>query len=386
MSDWKEVITHLTANVEEHYDQLKLRLRETLGIGPVHLLPYLGYGTHRTLFLRGRVVSDYGVVPAEDNDSVWKNMLNMYQRFNSHEIPYASVRARFGTQEQIVTADEEGFFWIELELSQPLPTDTVWHTVDLELVEYPDQAGSHATGQILVPPTTAQFGVISDLDDTVIQTDVLHLLKLARNVFLRNSRSRLPFAGVAEFYLALQQGTHGSYNPFYYVSNGPWNLYDLIMDFFTVRRIPLGAFFLLDLGTTRDHIIRPEPREHKLGAIRTILETQPNLPFILIGDSGEGDPEVYLQVVHDFPGRISAIYIRDVAPSVRDEEIKHIVLQAREAGSEMLLVPDTVAAAVHASEHGFISPDALPAIRQERQEDKREPEPLEKAIDALTKK
>jgi phosphatidate phosphatase APP1 len=158
------------------------------------------------------------------------------------------------------------------------------------------------------------------------------------------------------------------------------------MDFFTVRRIPLGAFFLLDLGTTRDHIIRPEPREHKLGAIRTILETQPNLPFILIGDSGEGDPEVYLQVVHDFPGRISAIYIRDVAPSVRDEEIKHIVLQAREAGSEMLLVPDTVAAAVHASEHGFISPDALPAIRQERQEDKREPEPLEKAIDALTKK
>ena len=61
-----------------------------------------------------------------------------------------------------------------------------------------------------------------------------------------------------------------------------------------------------------------------------------------------------------------------------------MVVKAREAGSEMLLVPDTVAAAVHAVEHGFISEEALPAIRQERKEDKREPEPVEKVLDAIT--
>jgi phosphatidate phosphatase APP1 len=384
MSDWKKVVTLIAVNVDDYYDSLKLRLRKLLGIGPVHLLSYLGYGTRHTLYMRGRVISHYDVVPAEDNDSIWENLLNMYRRFNSHEIPHARVRARFGQQEQVITADEEGFFWVELELDQPSPSESVWHTVELELLDYADQAGARATGQILVPPNDAQFGVISDLDDTVIQTDILHLLKLARNVFLRNARSRLPFAGVAEFYLALQQGTQGSYNPIYYVSNGPWNLYDLLTDFFEVRHIPPGPFFLLDLGTTHDHLIRAEPRQHKLGSIKTILETQPNLPFILIGDSGEVDPEVYLRMVRDFPGRIPVIYIRDVTAAAHDEAIQQIVAQVREAGSEMLLVPDTVAAAVHAVERGFISADALPAIQQERKEDKREPDPVEKVLDAIT--
>ena len=92
-------------------------------------------------------------------------MLNMYQRFNSHEIPHASVRARFGAHEQIVEADEEGFFWIEMELTDPLPTDTVWHTLELELrgLSRSGRITRHRT--VFVPPTNAQFGVISDLDD-----------------------------------------------------------------------------------------------------------------------------------------------------------------------------------------------------------------------------
>ncbi len=140
----------------------------------------------------------------------------------------------------------------------------------------------------MVPPVDARFGIISDLDDTVIQTDVLHLLNLARNAFLRNAHTRLPFAGVAEFYTALQKGAQSTgYNPIFYVSNSPWNLYDLLVDFFGVRQIPLGAFFLIDLGLTRDHFIRVDPVEHKLGAIDDLFSAYSNLPFILIGDSSE---------------------------------------------------------------------------------------------------
>jgi phosphatidate phosphatase APP1 len=383
MPSWQDVIVHVAANVEEHYDALKLRLRERLGIGPVQILPYLGHGTRHFLVLRGRAVADYKVEDAQDNDTIWQNLLNMYRRFNSHEIPYARVRAVFGEIEQEVTANEEGHFEVRLELDAPLPTDTLWFHVELELVDYLDQEGARAVGDVLVPPPEAQFGVISDLDDTVIQTDITNWLKLARNAFLRNAHTRLPFAGVAEFYLALQQGTTATYNPIYYVSNGPWNIYDLLIDFFTVRQIPLGPLFLTDLGTTEDHLIRADPLEHKLTAIESILDTHPELPFILIGDSGEQDPEIYLQAVQRRPGRILAVYIRDVSGDVRDTDIQLIIEKMREAGTDMLLVPDTVAAAVHAAEHGWIDPDALPAIRQEKRTDQQEPGPVEKLIDAM---
>lgn len=383
MPGWEDIVAHFAHNVEEHYDALKLRLREKLGIGPVQIVPYLGHGTRHFLYVRGRALADYKVEPAQDNDTIWQNLLNMYRRFNSHEIPHARVRARFGEIEKEVTANEEGHFQIQLELDSPLPTDTIWHHVELELVDYLDQEGARAVADVLVPPPEAQFGIISDLDDTVVQTDLADWIKLARNTFLRNAHTRLPFAGVAEFYLALQKGTATTYNPIYYVSNGPWNIYDLLIDFFTVRQIPLGPLFLVDLGTTEDHLIRRSGLEHKLGAIETILDLHPELKFILVGDSGEKDPEIYLQAVQRRPGRFLAVYIRDVTGEVRDTEIQGIIKKMGEADTDMLLVPDTVAAAVHAAGHGWIDPESLPAIRQEKRTDQQEPTAVDKLIDAM---
>jgi phosphatidate phosphatase APP1 len=383
MGSWKEVLTYVASNVEDQYDALKLDLRERLGMGPIHLLPYLGHGTPYSLHLGGRVLEDYDVEPAADNDTIWQNLHNMYRRFRTKEIPHARIRARFRDQEQVVTANDEGIFQINMAWETPLPLDNVWHEVQLELLDYPEQHVT-ATGQIIVPPHNAQFGVISDLDDTVLKTDVLNLVAMARNTFLRNSRTRLPFAGVAEFYLALQKGTANTYNPIYYVSNSPYNLYDLLVDFFEVRRIPLGPLFLTNLGLADDHFFRSDPVEHKLEAIDTIFATHPDLPFVLIGDSGEQDAAIYLEALEKYPGRIKAIYIRDVTP---DREVKLVVeaiAHAAEASVDLLLVEDTVAAAVHAAEHGLIAPEALPDIRQERTEDKKEPDTLEKLVEQVS--
>jgi len=383
MSEWKKALAQVANSVEDRYDLLKLRLRKRLGIGPVHLLTYLGYGTRTELRLRGRAVADHDVTPPADDDSIWKNLLNTYRRFTTREIPFARVRARFGDLEQTVEANEEGFFDILLTLPEPLPAGSLWHEVELELVDYADQEGARAKGSVVVPPPGAQFGVISDLDDTVLQTDVLNILKMARNTFLQNSRTRLPFAGVAEFYRALQRGTSNTFNPIFYISNSPWNLYDLLVDFFEVREIPLGPMFLTDLGLTDEHFFRREPIEHKLGNITTLLDTYPDLSFILIGDSGETDPVIYHQAAVEHPGRIRAIYIRDVTDKSDDETLLAVAEEVRKAGSEMLLIPDTASAARHAAERGFILPTALPAIAEEAVEDKRAPDGLEALIDTL---
>lgn len=384
MTGWKDVIARVASNVEDHYDALKLGLRERLGLGPIHILPYTGYGTRTSLYLSGRVLEDYAVQPAADNDTIWDNLHNMYRRFHTKEIPHARLLARFQDITQEVIADEEGLFRVEMAWEAPLPLENIWHDVQLELLDRPDTPAS-ATGQVLIPPPNAQFGVISDLDDTVLKTDVLNLVAMARNTFLRNAHTRLPFAGVAEFYLALQRGTAGTYNPIYYVSNSPWNLYDLLVSFFEVRHIPLGPLFLTNLGLTEDHLLRPDPLDHKLGAIDRILATQPDLPFVLIGDSGEHDAEIYAEAALKYPGRIRTIYIRDVTPDRPDEHVDEAVHQAAAVGVEMLLVKDTVAAAIHAAERGLITPEALPAVRQETTEDKKAPTPLEQVVEEVSR-
>jgi phosphatidate phosphatase APP1 len=282
----------------------------------------------------------------------------MVRRFASDEIPFARVRARFAGHELEAVADEEGFFDLCFELVSSPDSSTVWHPVEVELL-WPEETGVRATGSVLVP-AGARFGVISDLDDTVVRSNVTSFLKMAQIVLLNNAHTRLPFEGVASFYHALQRGEGQEFNPIFYVSSSPWNLYDLLEDFLDVHGVPAGPLFLKDWSPTT--MLGHE--KHKLGVIRMLLATYPELPFVLIGDSGENDPEIYHKAVREHPGRIRAIYIRDVATKERDAAVHAIAREVRSLGVEMLLVPDTVAAAEHAAQEGLITPDALPDVRR----------------------
>jgi phosphatidate phosphatase APP1 len=137
---------------------------------------------------------------------------------------------------------------------------------------------------VLVPEAGAQFGIISDMDDTVVQTDVTRWARVLGAVLFGNAHTRLPFRGVAAFYRALEVGTGGARNPLFYVSSSPWNLYDLLLEFLTLGQIPLGP---LNLRAWRGGAGELFPSEHgafKQGEIRRILDTYRELSFILIGD------------------------------------------------------------------------------------------------------
>src|SRR5690606_30105425 len=109
---------------------------------------------------------------------------------------------------------------------------------------------------------------------------------------------------------------------------------------------------LRDWGTTERELLSTSHHHHKLGAIRDIMNMYPDLPFILVGDSGQADPEIYRDVVHEFPKRILAAYIRDVTPDpMRKRSIQKLADEVRAAGSSLVLAADTLAAAQHAAEH-----------------------------------
>lgn len=387
MADWKRALRTVLTDFEGRYDAAKFRLRKRLGLGELCIVPYLGHGTPQAIYLRGRVLRDRGITSAMEEDSMWLNLLNMYKRYQSHEIPGARVQARFGDLVREVTADNEGFFELEFSGFTLPESEDSWYDVELELVDYPgkDQNPAEpqevkATGKVIVPPQDAEFGIISDVDDTVLRTDVVNLTAMARNTFLMNSRTRLPFEGAAAFYDALRRGSDTTFNPIYYVTSSAWNLYDLIVDFFVVRQIPLGPLFMVNWGLTPDQFVAPGHHRHKLTTIQKLLDTHPTLRFILIGDSSQKDPEIYLEVIQNNPGRILVVYIRDVTEQRRDAQVQLLIEKAKGLGVEMLMVPDTFAAAQHAADKGFITADRLALILKERDEDKQAPTPLEQAV------
>jgi phosphatidate phosphatase APP1 len=382
----KSRLLSVLAGMDRSYDMMKYRLRERMGgRDRLMILPYRGFGTQEVLHLRGRVLEDRGINPAEDDHTLWDNLANMYRRFKSNEIPYARVRAWYGDAEQIVTANVEGFFEVELNPRSPLTEDRLWHEVQLELLhpQRPNEPQATAAGQVLVPLRTAEYGVISDIDDTVLQSDVGSLLRMARALFLSNARMRLPFQGVGAFYRALHAGSSGNaVNPMFYVSSSPWNLYDMLSDFFDLQDIPVGpVLFLRDWGLSEYEIIPTRNREYKLAYIKHIIQTYPNLPFILIGDSSQEDPEIYYDIAKLYPERILSVYIRNVSHHPRRlEEIKQLAQATLAAGSPLLLAETTLPLAQHAAEHRWIHPDALVEIETEKQADEAPPGPIEQLI------
>lgn len=360
------MLTRIVHQVELLFDRLKYRIGARLErrVSPM-IIPYMGYGTRENLNFKGRVLEDNGIRQVKATDGVWRNMVNTYRRFESDEIPRARLRASFQGITQEIVADEEGFFELTIELDEPLSADLGWERVSLELSEPKDHDGRkpRAEGRLLIVSPEAEYGIISDIDDTVIHTGVPNRLKMARTVLLKNAYSRKPIGGVPQFYRALQLGMNEErLNPLFYVSSSPWNLYDHFQELFQIHEIPIGPITLRNWGIERDSMLAVKTRKYKLAAIREILDRFPHLPFILIGDSGEEDPEVYMEVIRLYPGQIIIAYIRKVRndPS-RFEQIRQLAEEAQALGSTLLLVDDPYAMAKDASQRGLID---LPAALQ----------------------
>lgn len=373
MSKWKLKISAWVETIDRFADKIKIRWRNIKGYDEnLKINPYLGFGTTEIFYLRGRVVAEKGEIVSVEGDNKRRNLSNFFRRFATDEVPYARVRASFSGIETEVAADDEGYFYLELPTNGITNADEAVYEVGLELISPRPKSGVavRAVGKILTAPPTAKFGIISDLDDTVISTEVTDKLKMLINTALRNEYTRTPFKGVAAFYKALRKGAGGDENnPIFYVSSSPWNLYPLLAEFLRINRIPLGALFLKDFGN-QTLFNSGNHAGHKIENIERILSIYPHLPFVLIGDSSEKDPEIYAEIVKKYRNRIRVIYIRNVnLNSSRVSAIDRLIDEIKDNGCQLVLSPDTEFAAVHAAAESLIANDELTNIREEKKED-----------------
>ena len=326
---------------------------------------YRSYGTHDVLHVKGRVLQDRKIARAGASDSKWRTLALLLKRALSREISGATVTAIWNGREVSGSSDEEGYFHLEIDQAAADPT-ALWHEVDVRL-DLPGDGSApvRAIAHVLVPSASAAFAVISDIDDTVIRTDATSLYRMGRTILFENAHVRLPFEGVSAFYRELHCGV----NPIFYVSSGPWNLYDVLEQIFEIRGIPPGPLFLQDWGIEPGKLITAQHDTHKREQIDTLVGTYA-LPFLLIGDSGQRDPEIYDAVARHYPGRVHVIYIRDVKGGARRAEVMEIAKTLlRDTGVEMLLVGETTAAASDAAARGFIASEGIPEVVEEKARD-----------------
>ena len=375
MSKLKKHFSKLAAEIEGNFDAVALALRKRLHSNdPLQIVTYRSYGTVNRLYIKGRVLEEKAIPKSSDQDSILKNLVSMYKRFESDEVPHARLSVNFQNKLYEVTTDDEGYFTVNHLTETPLTREDMWYEADVELIDAPISfsPGLKSTAHVLIPPMDSEYGIISDIDDTIVKTTATDLLAMAKNTFFHNAHTRLPFAGVSEFYKSLQLGRNGKRNnPFFYVSSSPWNLYDLLIDFLDVNDIPEGPLLLRDFGLdankeSADHM------GHKFKEIKNILLAYPQLNFVLIGDSGQEDPKIYREIVKKFPGRILAIYIRDVQLADREKIAIEISQELIDDKVEMIIVDNTVEAAEHAARMGLIYADAIPKIVADKKQDKGE--------------
>jgi phosphatidate phosphatase APP1 len=267
---------------------------------------YDGYGGGERFTIEGRVIEAEKLSQAKDSDSWWRNMWRNFRLMKNSEREDMALTVKIGGFEARTTTDDEGYFRVTATPAQALAPG--WHSVAAQ--------GKRAQGEgrLLIVPKTNALGLISDIDDTVLVSEVPDKTKLLNNTFLKNPQQRQTFPGTADFYKRLlAQNADPQAAPMFYLSASPRQLAGNIEAFLTQNNFPQGVLVTKQInGDGRDPLL--DQKQYKIAKIEAILAALPWVKFVLVGDDGELDPETYRAIQEKYPQRVSGVYIRKVSP------------------------------------------------------------------------
>jgi phosphatidate phosphatase APP1 len=288
------------------------------------IIPFYGYGSQSRIRVLARVVlapplgrTILGRV-ADDflSQRGWRNFIGLPS-------PRSEVGIDLPGGRQKVRSDRGGY--VDLRFPNPGLTPG-WHEVALH-----GPGDSHSSARVLVVGPDQDFGLISDIDDTVISTSLPRLLIAAWNSFVRTEQARQPIPGMARMYQRLLADHPDA--PVIYVSTGAWNTYPFLTRFLARHGYPTGPLLLTDWGPTNTGWFR-SGTDHKREAMREVARAFPNVRWVLVGDDGQHDVALYTEFDRDHPDRVRAIAIRELTPT--EQVLAHGTAAGMEGGRHRL--------------------------------------------------
>lgn len=218
-----------------------------------------------------------------------------------------------GQRTVLPPSDDDGHFQGTLILAPTAPPGgKINGPLHVSVVREADQKSFEGHAWRLEPQG---ISVISDVDDTVKVSRVGNKEELMRNTFCRAFR---PVPGMAELYRAWQKRLNVS---FHYVTASPWQLYPALGGFLRDAGFPAGTWHMkrFRLWDRTALNVLEHQKEYKLGSLAPLFEAFPQRQFVLVGDSGEQDPEAYGELARRYPKQVKKVLIRDVTGEPRSE-------------------------------------------------------------------
>jgi phosphatidate phosphatase APP1 len=316
------LVHRLALRVEAAIDRLRPPRR-----GPRVLEPYRGYATPGSLVLRGRVLTGLRAATPRPEQSRWTNLRQMVGLFLTSEVD--GVRVVAPEAGVAATSDEEGYVTLEV----PRDGRAGWIETAVEVAGDP---GSRRAFPAYAPGPEARRLVISDIDDTVLETGAYSLLRNLWTTFTGSAATRRIFPDAVA---AMERLTADGRDPLFYVSSSPWNLHRFLEDVFARAGLRAGPMILRDLGLSETQFVAGGHGGHKGAAIDAVLAANPGLPAILVGDTGQKDARVYRAAIRRHPGRIAGVVLREPRSGPDAETRRHMAAIER-AGVPLLHAPD----------------------------------------------
>lgn len=266
-------------------------------------MPYTGYGNSEQLRILARVVlrpsEELGIVQAAQGliyRRGWRNFINASKVSPRVTVVIGDVRIP-------IEADRGGY--VDVRVRNP-GLEPGWHNVTLE-----GEGGASAIAPVQVIADDVEFGIVSDIDDTIISTWLPRPLIAAWNSFVLTEQARQAVPGMARLYQQLLAEHPGA--PIIFVSTGAWNTYPMIQRFTARHGIPKGAMLFTDWGPTNTGWFR-SGQDHKRRCLHELARDLPTIKWLLVGDDGQHDPELYAEFANLRPEHVRARAIRQLTP------------------------------------------------------------------------
>jgi phosphatidate phosphatase APP1 len=262
------------------------------------VVPFVGYGGAGWIRVLGRVVLRKSGRPPTDRFVGVRG----WRSFTSIPVRGADVTVVAGGVTSTVRSDRGGIIDGRVDAALPPGWSTVKLSIDgRDAVEVP----------IFIVDESADFGVVSDVDDTVMVTALPRPFLAAWNSFVLDEHARTPVAGMAVLYERLTRAHPGA--PVVYLSTGAWNVVPTLTRFLTRNLYPRGPLLLTDWGPTPDRWFRSGP-DHKRASLERLASEFPGIRWLLIGDDGQADERIYGDFAARHPHHVRAVAIRQLTP------------------------------------------------------------------------
>jgi phosphatidate phosphatase APP1 len=299
-----EPIMHRAARIEDAFHEFRARRARKRGFLAT-VVPYTGYGAPSWVRILGRVVLAKDPKPGSRAERLHRKREESIRGWRSFiSVPLAETTVTVeieGDRHQVVT-DRGGV----IDTVIPVQLAPGWHTVRLST----EESTRVFEAPVFVVDPEATFGVISDVDDTVMVTALPRPLLAAWNTFVLDEHARVPTPGMAVLLERLASAHPGA--PIIYLSTGAWNVAPTLTRFLSRNLFPAGPLLLTDWGPTHDRWFR-SGREHKRTSLARLAEEFPGLRWLLIGDDGQHDEDLYGEFTVAHPDNVAAVAIRQLS-------------------------------------------------------------------------